>query len=200
MEEEVRFQTALFGPFLRNIHRGAALDMGCALGCGMAFLERMGFHPVIGFDADARRVESCLRRGFKAILSSDISEVLRMHPGPYSAIMAIDFLEHLPPSTVVPTLRAVYGAMEPGGVFLCRVPNANSAPAGRYRYGDWTHHTSFTETSLDFVLFNAGFRDIAILPAEVTRNGHRSDLDLSQDGAAQGRPSLPACGACSKAW
>jgi hypothetical protein len=48
-------------------------------------------------------------------------------------------------------------ALEPGGCLICQVPNASSGIASRWRYGDWTHHCSFSETSLDFVLYNAGF-------------------------------------------
>ena len=35
--------------------------------------------------------------------------------------------------------------------------------ATRYRYNDWTHYTSFTEHSLDFVLYHAGFSNIQII-------------------------------------
>ena len=45
---------------------------------------------------------------------------------------------------------------------MCTVPNANSALASRWRYVCWTHCTSFTEHSLDFLLYNSGFREIEI--------------------------------------
>jgi hypothetical protein len=49
------------------------------------------------------------------------------------------------------------------------VPNANASLGMRWRYNDWTHTASFTEHSLDFVLFNAGFRKINVSPAEFVR-------------------------------
>ena len=45
-----------------------------------------------------------------------------------------------------------------------KVPNANSLLASRWRYIDWTHTSSFTEASLDFVCLNAGFTNITYLP------------------------------------
>jgi len=54
-----------------------------------------------------------------------------------------------------------------GGEFICTVPNANSAVSMRWQHNDWTHHSSFTEISLDFLLYNAGrFSDIRTYPAE----------------------------------
>ena len=53
---------------------------------------------------------------------------------------------------------------------ICTVSNANASLAARWRYIDWTHTTSFTEHSLDFLLHNAGFRNIRILPGEAGRS------------------------------
>ena len=63
-------------------------------------------------------------------------------------------------------LEAARSALKPGaGLFMCRVPNASSPLASHYRYVDWTHTSAFTKTSLDFVLYSAGFRDIEIVEA-----------------------------------
>ena len=61
------------------------------------------------------------------------------------------------------------GALADGGRLICTVPNANSSLAPRWRYIDWTHTSSFTEHSLDLLLYSAGLREIRILPGEVAR-------------------------------
>jgi len=53
------------------------------------------------------------------------------------------------------------------GLMLCSVPNANSSFAARFRYGDYTHSSAFTEHSLDFLLFHGGFRDIRVVEDDI---------------------------------
>ena len=55
--------------------------------------------------------------------------------------------------------------MKKNGRLIATVPNASSGLAFRWRYNDWTHRTSFTEHSLDFLLYHAGFDDIKVLEA-----------------------------------
>lgn len=55
---------------------------------------------------------------------------------------------------------------QPHPSLICTVPNASSTLASRWRYIDWTHHSSFTERSLDFLLFNGGFKTVQVLPVE----------------------------------
>jgi predicted SAM-dependent methyltransferase len=67
-------------------------------------------------------------------------------------------LEHIPVDEQLPFLRGVNAALKAGGTVVGHVPNPNSLVSNRYRWGDWTHHSSFTKHSIDFVLNNAGFR------------------------------------------
>ena len=64
---------------------------------------------------------------------------------------------------------ALRGALAPGGLLLCTTPNANAGLGMRWRYIDDTHHTSFTEHSLTFLLRAAGFDDVRIAPSEIFR-------------------------------
>jgi hypothetical protein len=64
----------------------------------------------------------------------------------------------------MPLLVEIRAALNPCAKFVCRVPNCDSLVAGRYRYNDWTHQTQFGDASLDFVLYNAGFENIQVLP------------------------------------
>ncbi len=71
-------------------------------------------------------------------------------------------LEHMPIETQIDFMRALYGALRPGGRVLLTVPNAASILAAVWRYTDYTHHCSFTDHSLYFVLRNGGFDPIDI--------------------------------------
>ncbi|MHB9155899.1 MAG: class I SAM-dependent methyltransferase [Endomicrobiales bacterium] len=156
----------LFAPHLANVRRGAALDIGCGQGFALEFLKGSGFDPVWGFDADEGQLEACRKRGLNVIRSETLDPLMER---PYSLITAIDVLEHISPEESVLMLRKAYAALEPGGLFLCRVPNANSALAERWRFDDFTHLTTFTENSLDFLLLNAGFKDSTFVAGELPR-------------------------------
>jgi hypothetical protein len=69
-----------------------------------------------------------------------------------------------PTAALMPLLVEIRAALNPCAKFVCRVPNCDSLVAGRYRYNDWTHQTQFGDASLDFVLYNAGFENIQVLP------------------------------------
>ena len=59
----------------------------------------------------------------------------------------------------------MFRGLKKGGRLIATVPNASSPLAGRWRYICWTHHTSFTEHSLDFLLYHAGFDNIHVFGA-----------------------------------
>ena len=73
----------------------------------------------------------------------------------------------MPLAEQVNFVSAIHDALKQGGSLVCTVPNANSAMASRYRYGDYTHTCSFTEQSLDFLLFHGGFSAISVTADEV---------------------------------
>jgi SAM-dependent methyltransferase len=99
-------------------------------------------------------------------LVKDSTGFLKENAGKYDLITAFDVLEHLPASNQIDFVKTIYGSLKPGGVFIATVPNANSVLASRNRYIDHTHHVLFTEVSLDFVLYNGGFREIEIKPLD----------------------------------
>ena len=143
------------------------LDVGCGMGFALMALKDAGFRKIVGVDSDQGQVGSCRRKGLEVEKTEDTGAYLRENAGRFSLILALDLVEHIPVSAQLEFINAIYGALKPGGVFLCTVPNANSVLAGRYRYICWTHHSAFTEHSLDFLLFNGGFQDIKVCPVEL---------------------------------
>ncbi len=138
------------------------LDIGCAMGFALIWLKDRGQAAAEGIDTDEGMVRGCRERGLPAACVDDAVAWLETRPGAFDAILALDLLEHFPPERQLPLGRAIHAALAPGGRLICTVPNANSALASRWRYVCWTHRSSFTEHSLDYLLYNAGFRDIRI--------------------------------------
>ena len=137
-----------------------ALDLGCGFGFALRALRAAGFADVQGIDISASQAEIARRGGFAVTIVADSVTFLQDHTHQFGVILMLDVLEHFPVSAQIELLRAVRGALRPGGRLILTVPNANSPLAARWRYIDFTHHVSFTEHSLFFVLRNAGFGGI----------------------------------------
>jgi hypothetical protein len=146
------------------------------MGLAMLYLGEEGFDPVEGIDVDPGQVQSCLDKGLAAYQVEDSVHFVEQRAEKYGLILAMDVLEHLAPADQLALSRGLYKALLPGGYFICSVPNASSAVAMRQRYNDFTHHGSFTQESLDFLLFNAGFRQIEIDGYEFYQPPHQKGL------------------------
>jgi len=135
------------------------VDMGSGPGLlAMALAER-GYSRVISFDADLGQVENGRRLGVdvRHVGVPETSEFIRGLGGQVGLFLLIDVLEHIPVAAQIETLSVIRESLSPGAKLLCQVPNADSPVAMRYRYGDWTHHCSFTYESLHYVLSESGF-------------------------------------------
>jgi 2-polyprenyl-3-methyl-5-hydroxy-6-metoxy-1,4-benzoquinol methylase len=142
------------------------LDIGCGMGFLMVALKKAGYENICGIDTDEQQVISCKQKNLEVTLVKDSAGFLKENAGSYDLVTAFDVLEHIPASNQIDFVKAIYGSLKPGGVFIAAVPNANSVLASRNRYIDHTHHVLFTEVSLDFVLYNGGFREIEIKPLD----------------------------------
>jgi len=150
-------------PTDRNIK---ILDVGCGQGLALLSLQDIGYSDLVGIDLNFVQVQVCLKRRLNVIQTENSLEYLQKFPEAYHLILLLDVLEHIPYQEQLAFLRAIYRTLKPGGQIICTVPNANSILASRWRYIDWTHQISFTETSLDFLLYNAGFQQTKIHETE----------------------------------
>jgi SAM-dependent methyltransferase len=147
-------------PFLPTPGPDSVLDIGCGMGFALLALRQLGFTDLRGIDLDIEQVESCRRRGLEVEKVEDTASYLDEHPQTFDLVLMLDVLEHIPMAEQILTMRAVFRAMRPGGRVIVQVPNASALLGCRWRYDDFTHHSTFTERSLTFVLRNAGFENI----------------------------------------
>lgn len=142
------------------------LDVGAGFGFLIYALNRAGFNNVRGIDISPQMVMIATSKGLNVELVEDSKEYLEKHNGEFDIIFALDVLEHIPVDNQIDFLKSIYNALKDDGKFICTVPNANSSFASRWRYIDWTHHCSFTEHSLEFVLLNSGFKKVRVQEIE----------------------------------
>jgi cyclopropane fatty-acyl-phospholipid synthase-like methyltransferase len=138
------------------------LDLGCGWGGFLSYLKSEGYTDLSGVDNSAQQVEIAHRLGLLKVEVGDAFEVLKRHKNHYACISAFNLLEHLSKENVLPFLTAALEALQPGGVLLLEIPNANSLFGSRTRYWDFTHESSFTPTSLLQILTVTGFITIQL--------------------------------------
>lgn len=176
VEWQVAFNQRILERYLPEEHTTPALEIGCGMGFAMLYLIRAGFSPVEGIDIDPQQVKSCRDKGLTVHHIDDAVQFVAQRQAYYGLVLAMDLLEHLPPDQQIALARTIYQSLIPGGRLICSAPNANSTLASRQRYIDFTHHASFTEYSLDFLLHNAGFRNIEVTGYEFYQPPHRKGL------------------------
>lgn len=159
-------------PYLPHYEAAHIVDLGCGQGLLVRELTQAGYGGVRGIDISPEQVALAHADGISAVQVGDFQEVLE--PEGSDAIIAFDFLEHLPRQTVPDSLRMIRGSLAPGGVLIARVPNATSPFSGAIRHGDFTHESWFTAGSVRQLCAYAGFDSVDIRPCEPPIHGAMS--------------------------
>jgi 2-polyprenyl-3-methyl-5-hydroxy-6-metoxy-1,4-benzoquinol methylase len=119
--------TATYGDLIAALPVGSkVLDLGCGTGATLAWLSKFPGLVPLGVDASPTQVEiaRCALPGVQIECSDGLS-YLRRHPQTFNGIICTDVLEHIPGDDLcLEWVEAARDALVPGGLFLCRMPNA----------------------------------------------------------------------------
>jgi len=140
------------------------LELGCGEGHLLAVFKRWGYRQVRGIDFRHEAVAFCQTRGLDAEVA-DVRTYLKGRSGEFQLIIALDVLEHLSLEEGLMLLENIYQALCPGGAVILQVPNLASPFGGAIYFGDLTHRTGFTETSIRQLLGLGGFAQVEVRPA-----------------------------------
>lgn len=157
VEEHAVFE-ALIAPFLPEDKGAMIYEAATGPGILQCWLRDRGYRNRIGSDfAEAEA-------GLAALVSSQVccadsvSDLkLRVAPDSASAIIGLDFFEHLPRESFREFLAIAFSRLKPGGVLILRGPNADSPLVGLNLYNDVTHVWAYTTVCLNSLLRLAGF-------------------------------------------
>ena len=138
------------------------LDLGCGRGDFLAFLRSEGYESLAGVEFSADQVEYAKQTGISTIIQKDIQEFLSSCTELYDCVIAIDVLEHFDTHEAMSIMASIYRILSPGGRFIMRAPNAGSPFFGSIRYGDLTHETAFTRSSVVQLFRNIGFNTFGV--------------------------------------
>jgi len=158
---------ANYGDLLAGLPKGSrVLDLGCGTGFLLDWMARQPNIVPVGTDASASQLDIA-RKNLPGVElhCADGLRHLRAHAGEYAGIFCLDVLEHIPTEDLCyQWVVAAANALQPGGFFLCRTPNAANLLASYSRYMDLTHVRCLTRTSMLQLLEAAGFDRCEILP------------------------------------
>lgn len=163
----VRSRKNQISQFLKDAPLDARiLEIGCGMGFTLAALIELGYRHVLGVDSDSGQIEKCQSRKLPAIHVDENGEWIKEQKQNFDYIIALDVLEHIPKIALIAFCKELHNILNTNGKLLGTVPNAHSSFAATYRWDDWTHHSSFTPTSIDYVLWHAGFQSIVTSESE----------------------------------
>lgn len=134
------------------------VDLGCGDGKLLLEARRAGYGCLRGADIAIEEVEAAHRRGLGQVVQADIlSYIETLGAQEIGVVLTMDVLEHLTKDEALQLARGVRRALAPGGRWIVHVPNGESPFFGNVRYGDLTHETAYTVSSLGQLCRIAGF-------------------------------------------
>jgi 2-polyprenyl-3-methyl-5-hydroxy-6-metoxy-1,4-benzoquinol methylase len=151
-----------FGDQLPENKDALIIDMGCGYGDLVYWLNQKGYKNTSGIDISAEMITKGNEIGIKNTYCDDIYNVLGSNSNKYDLIFMRDILEHFSKEEILNLTGLIYSSLRMNGKLIIQVPNGQSPFMGKIFYGDITHHTAFTSSSIRQVFTNAGFSKVAI--------------------------------------
>jgi 2-polyprenyl-3-methyl-5-hydroxy-6-metoxy-1,4-benzoquinol methylase len=164
LERMSRYSAPLIERFIPEARASAILEVGCGFGSFLLALTSRGYKNIRAIDLIP---ECCAfveeQIGIKPECT-DLLDFLARDEGRYDAIVAFDVIEHFNKNEIVAIVERLYEVLNPGGVFIMRVPNGGSLSGLSVRYSGFTHETAFTQVSIHELFRAIGFRDVECIP------------------------------------
>lgn len=164
-----------FGDLLPGDRAAKIADLGCGSGSLVWWMRQSGYTNVHGVDGSREQVELAQANGVDSVVLGDVFEYLKREHE-HHTLFARDLIEHFDRQTIFDFLSASYESLVPGGRLILQVPNAEYPFFGRVLYGDFTHETAFTASSMKQVIGAVGFERIIVRPWRPTVQSARSLL------------------------
>ena len=155
-----------FGRFLPGNLEAEILDVGCGAGNLVYWMQQAGYKNARGIDSSVDQIEAGKELEIENLEVADLLDVLKESRDHFDLIFMRDVLEHIEKEHILPMLDMCLIALKPGGRLVMQMPNGASPVVGRVLYGDFTHESAYTETSLSQLLLLSGYNDLQFYPFE----------------------------------
>lgn len=173
---------------MNYVTNGRVLDVGCSHGDFAQSLSRAGFEA-FGLDVSSDACEkSRLVLGEDHVFSSSLEGLSARNPRPFSAITALDVIEHC--VDAVAFLKAAHALLQQDGILFLRTPTLSSPfhyvghlsyrlTLGKYKTALFKlyhaeHVYFFNESSIRRILEDCGFEVLEIAPDPLNWDNFRT--------------------------
>lgn len=130
------------------------LEIGFGDGAFLAWAKAQGA-DIAGTETQAPLIAAARAKGFEAY-PADLDALLAAGRR-FDLVVAFDVIEHWDMQTLIANLKQIHALLDAGGLLLARFPNGQS-PFGRvYQYGDITHRSVLSASSIGQVAQLTGF-------------------------------------------
>lgn len=136
------------------------IDLGCGSGRFLYYLNQKGYFNIWGVDISAEQVEIARRLGTFKVAHDDLLSFLSKSNLKADVILLMDVIEHFNMSEIFSLLDEINKKIKIGGRLIIHVPNASGIFGTHIRYGDLTHETAFTTSSIKQLLSVFGYKKI----------------------------------------
>lgn len=158
------------------IGKDKIIDVGCGRG---EFLELLKEHNIsaIGVDLYEEFVEYCKHKGLNAVYGDGIKYIQNLDNESIEGIFASQVAEHLQTEQLVTFCNESYKKLKTGCYFIMETPNPTSLSIYMNAfYIDPSHVKPVHPKTLEFLLKEAGFRDIRIEYTEASKPKYKLPL------------------------
>ena len=149
-------QSRYFAAELAGVPLGGrrVLEIGFGDGAFLAWAKAQGA-VIAGTETHASIIDAARARGFDAH-PADL-DVLLAACRRFDLVVAFDVIEHWDMQTLIANLKRIQALLDDGGLLLARFPNGQS-PFGRvHQYGDITHKSVLSVSSITQLAQMSGF-------------------------------------------
>lgn len=137
-------------------------DLGCGYGKYLLTLQKCGYEKLAGVDISAEQIEAAQSLGLNHVEQGDLMSFLSNQSDGIDVILLMDIIEHLTYQEVFDLLELAQKRLSDNGMLILHVPNAEGIFGMRIRYGDITHESAYTPSSIRQLLHTNGFRHVEV--------------------------------------
>jgi len=153
--------TELLLPFLPAEKSAAIYEAATGPGILQFWLKSQGFINLDGSDFSENEAKMASEVNPRVVHGDSVADLeTRFQPDSLSAIIALDFFEHVPRERFRDFLAIAASRLRKGGVLILRGPNADSPFVGLNLYNDITHVWAYTTVCLRALILIAGFERV----------------------------------------
>jgi SAM-dependent methyltransferase len=129
--------------------------------------------------------------GIEGVFEGELMQTLQsLGDGSQDIVIAFDVIEHFTKDELLPFVNEVYRVLRKGSKWIIHTDNGESPFGGRNIYGDFTHETAFTRTSIARLLMSSGFSEVISLEDTPIPHGLKSAVRWLLWKAIRGRLRL----------